>query len=94
VPPLIRRFEGRHRLHEAAAEVAHDAHDAQPRLLLHRVVRVFALGHAQFFARLEDQQLIDSGERVLTCDVNDDARPASQLCWARIFALYARFASW
>jgi hypothetical protein len=31
---------------------------------------------------------------VLARDVGGDRRPGSQLFWARIFALYARFFSW
>ena len=43
---------------------------------------------------VEDEQLVRSGDRVLAGDVGGDGRTRSQDCWARIFALYARFFSW
>ena len=43
---------------------------------------------------IEDEQLVGSGRRMLTGDVNDYPRAAGQLDWARIFALWARLAAW
>ncbi len=47
-----------------------------------------------FVGEVEDEQLVRSGDRVLAGDVGGDGRTRSQDCWARIFALYARFFSW
>jgi hypothetical protein len=44
--------------------------------------------------KVEDEQLVESGLWVLSGDVRGDWRTRSQDCWARIFALYARFFSW
>jgi hypothetical protein len=43
---------------------------------------------------VEDEQLVEAGDRVLAGDVRGDGRARSQDCWARILALYARFFSW
>jgi hypothetical protein len=43
---------------------------------------------------IEDEQLVEPGLGMLAGDVGGDGRTRSQDCWARIFALYARFFSW
>ena len=43
---------------------------------------------------IEDEQLVEPRLRMLAGDVRGDGRTRSQDCWARIFALCARFFSW
>jgi hypothetical protein len=42
----------------------------------------------------EDEQLVEPRLGMLAGDVGGDGRTRSQDCWARIFALCARFFSW
>jgi hypothetical protein len=51
-------------------------------------------GEIRLAGEVEDEKLVGTRLRVLAGDVDGDRRPRSQLCWARSFALYARFASW
>ena len=44
--------------------------------------------------KVEHEQLVESGLRLLSSDIRGDGRPRSQLFSARILALYARFFSW
>jgi hypothetical protein len=44
--------------------------------------------------KIEDEQLVESRLGMLAGDVRGDGRTRSQDCWARIFALCARFFSW
>ena len=43
---------------------------------------------------IEDEQLVEPRFGMLAGDVRGDGRTRSQDCWARIFALCARFFSW
>ena len=51
-------------------------------------------GELGLVRNVEDKELVCPRHRVLAGDVDDDARPAGQLDWARILALWARLAAW